>query len=213
MSLPRRPRAAVFDLDGTLIDSEALVREGYFAAADKFALNFTDADFLSLVGLHRDDNDARLMHIFGADYPLEPFYETVRAHIGDRAAALKPGALELMDALDAAGAPFALATSSNRPWVERHFAAHNLTHRFRAVMARGDYANAKPHPEPYLNAAAALGFAPHDTLALEDSHAGVRSAHAAGLMTVMVPDLLAPDDDMRAKAIVVASLHEILPWL
>lgn len=213
MSLPRRPLGVVFDLDGTLIDSEALVREAHFAACAAMGYEMSDAQFLALVGLHREANDIQLRRYYGDDFPLERFIETTRAHVGERVAPLKPGALALMDALEALGAPFALATSSRRPWVERHFAAHKLDSRFRAVITRQDVVNGKPDPEPYIKASAALGLAPEDVLALEDSHAGVRSAHGAGCMTVMIPDLLAPDDEMRTKALVAASLADVLALL
>jgi beta-phosphoglucomutase-like phosphatase (HAD superfamily) len=97
--------------------------------------------------------------------------------------------------------------------VDRHFAAHRLTHRFKAVVTRQDVVNGKPDPEPYLKASALLGAAPMDVLAIEDSHPGVRAAHAAGCMTVMAPDLLAADDEMRAKALVVRSLHDVIVLL
>jgi len=201
----------VFDLDGTLIDSEALVREAHFAACAQIGVTMTEAQFLSLVGMHREANDEMLRGYYGADFPLDDFIARTRAHVGDRIAPLKPGATELMDALDELALPYGLATSSRRPWVDKHFAAHKLAERFRAVVTRQDCVEGKPHPEPYLNASRLLGVAPETVLALEDSHAGVRSAHAAGLMTIMVPDLLAPDDEMHAKALyVLASLHDVV---
>lgn len=210
MKLPRKPLAVVFDLDGTLIDSEALVREAHFAACDSMGYTMSDAQFLSLVGLHREANDIQLKRFYGDDFPLKDFIAATRAHVGDRVAPLKPGAIELMDALDEMALPFGLATSSRRPWVDRHFAAYQLADRFRAVVTRLDCVEGKPHPEPYLKASAALGFDPSDVLALEDSHAGVTSAHAAGCMTVMIPDLLPATDDMRTKALHIApSLHEV----
>jgi HAD superfamily hydrolase (TIGR01509 family) len=211
LTLPRKPLAVVFDLDGTLIDSEALVREAHFAACDKLGYAMSDAQFLSLVGLHREANDAQLKGFFGEDFPLEDFIAATRAHVGDRVAPLKDGAVELMDALDEMALPYGLATSSRRPWVDRHFAAHGLSHRFGTIVTRLDCTEGKPHPEPYLRAATALGFEPMQVLALEDSHAGVRSAHAAGCMTVMIPDLLPADEEMRARVLRVAgSLHEIV---
>jgi HAD superfamily hydrolase (TIGR01509 family) len=209
LKLPRKPHAVVFDLDGTLIDSEALVKEAHFAACAELGVTMTDAQFLALVGLHREANDIQLKGYYGEDFPLEAFIAATRAHVGDRVAPLKAGAFELMDALDEMALPFGLATSSRRPWVDKHFAAHRLNERFRAVVTRQDVAEGKPHPEPYLHASKLLGFKTEDVLALEDSHAGVRSAHAAGCMTVMVPDLLAPDDEMRTKALVVTSLADI----
>ncbi|ANP47266.1 HAD family hydrolase [Candidatus Viadribacter manganicus] len=209
MKLPRKPHAVVFDLDGTLIDSEALVKDAHFAACGEIGVTMTEAQFLSLVGMHREANDLQLKSYYGEDFPLERFITLTRAHVGDRVAPLKPGALELMDTLEALELPFGLATSSRRPWVERHFAAHALTPRFRAVVTRQDVVEGKPHPEPYLHASKLLGAAPEMVLALEDSYAGVSSAHAAGCMTVMAPDLLPPTDEMRAKAIVVTSLSEV----
>ncbi|MBI3438311.1 MAG: HAD family phosphatase [Proteobacteria bacterium] len=210
MSLPRKPVAVVFDLDGTLIDSEALVREAYLTTSGQFGVTLSDAQFLSLVGLNRDDNDVQLRGYWGADFPLEDFHTANRAFLLERVAPLKAGATELLDALDELGAPYALATSSGPPWVERHFTAYSLSDRFHAVVTRVDCANGKPHPEPYLKASAALRAAPTDVLALEDSHAGVRSAHAAGCMTIMIPDLLAPNDEMRAKALhVLEDLHTV----
>jgi len=100
---------------------------------------------------------------------------------------------------------------SRPPWVKRHFTAHGLTDRFCAVITREDVLNGKPDPEPYVKAAAILRTAPADVLALEDSYAGVSSAHAAGCMTIMTPDLLTPTDEMRTKAIHIAdSLHDVV---
>jgi HAD superfamily hydrolase (TIGR01509 family) len=214
MSLPRRPLAVVFDLDGTLIDSETVVREALFAACREFGVTMSDAQFLSLVGRHRAANDEALLGFYGADFPLERFNETTRAYVGERVAPLKPGAAELMDVLDELDLPFGLATSSQRSWVDRHFAAHAIAARFRSVVTRLDVVNTKPHPEPFLKAATELGVAPMNALALEDSHTGVRAAHAAGCMTIMAPDLLAPNEEMRAKTVrIVGSLHEVAELL
>lgn len=204
----------VFDLDGTLIDSEALVLEAYMAAADRHGVPFTHAQFLSLVGRHRQYSEARMKEYFGADFPLESFYGTVAEFFGDKSAPLKPGALDLFDRLEALKLPFALATSSGSGWVNKHFLAHNLAQRFKGVVTREDVAHGKPHPEPYLKASTILGHHPHDVLAIEDSPTGVASAHAAGLMTVMAPDLIQPDDETRARTLhVVQSLADIIPLL
>jgi HAD superfamily hydrolase (TIGR01509 family) len=213
LKLPRKPKAVVFDLDGTLIDSEALVKEAHFAACAQMGVAMSEGQFLALVGMHREANDLQLKSYYGDDFPLEDFIGRTRAHIGDRIAPMKVGAVELMDTLDGLALPFGLATSSRRPWVERHFAAHGLANRFRAVVTRQDCVEGKPHPEPYLNASRLLGAGPMDVLALEDSHAGVASAYAAGCMTVMVPDLLAPSDEQRAQALVINSLRDVVTLL
>ncbi len=212
--LPRRPKAVVFDLDGTLIDSEALVHDAYMAAADRHGVPFTNEQFLSLVGRHRQYSEAKMREYFGADFPLDNFYASVSEHVGDKAAPLKPGAVDLFDRLDKLRAPYALATSSGPGWVERHFRAHNLTARFTGIVTRDDVTHGKPHPEPYLKASTILGHHPSEILAIEDSPTGVASAHAAGLMTLMIPDLIQPDDETRARALHVGtSLSDILNLL
>ena len=201
----------VFDLDGTLIDSEALVLEAYMAAADKHGVPFTHDQFLSLVGRHRQHSEMKMREYFGETFPLETFYATVKEFFGDRTAPLKPGVQALLDRLDSLSTPYALATSSGPGWVSKHFAAYDLAQRFRGVVTREDVEHGKPHPEPYLKASTILGFHPHDVLAVEDSPTGVASAHAAGLMTVMVPDLIQPDEYTRAQTVHVGqSLADVL---
>lgn len=214
IALPRAPKAVVFDLDGTLIDSERLVKAAYFAQCEVFGVPFSDEHFLSLVGLHREANDARLLELFGATFPLADFYAGITAHIGDGVADLKPGALELLDMVGMRKLPVGLATSSGPGWVDRHFTAHGLRPRFGAIVTRDDVENRKPHPEPYLRAAALLGVAPAEVLAIEDSPTGIRSASAAGMMGILAPDLITPDDDTRGHALhVVETLHEVIEML
>jgi len=212
--LPRTPKGVVFDLDGTLIDSEALVLDAYMAAADRHGIPFTHEQFLSLVGRHRQHSEMKMREYFGAAFPLEAFYTTVGEFFGDRSAPLKPGVGTLLDRLDASATPYALATSSGPGWVTKHFAAHRLAERFRGVVTRDDVTHGKPHPEPYLKASTMLGQAPGDILAIEDSPTGVASAHAAGLMTIMVPDLIQPDAETLGRVLHVGrSLDDVLALL
>lgn len=91
-----------------------------------------------------------------------------------------------------------------------HLARYKLSDRFHAVVGHGDYENSKPSPDPYLVAAERLAVPASACLALEDSHVGVRSAAAAGMMTIMVPDLVAPTRDISSLCVWVAeSLHDV----
>jgi beta-phosphoglucomutase-like phosphatase (HAD superfamily) len=82
--------------------------------------------------------------------------------------------------------------------------------RFQEIVGHGDYENGKPGPDPFLRAAERLGVEPRLCLALEDSHNGVRSASSAGMMTIMVPDLLEPTDEIRVLCtLIVRDLNEV----
>ena len=133
------------------------------------------------------------------------FHATIKTQL-----CLKPGAVELLDVLDHAGLPRAIATSSRHEDVQRNLAIHGLLDRFPIVIARGDYLRGKPGPDPVLQAAERLGLAPPSCVALEDSHHGVRSASSAGMMTIMVPDLLPPTAEMEGLCVsIVPDLHEV----
>lgn len=212
--LPRQPKAVAFDLDGTLIDSEAFVYDAWFSTAPRFGIELTEAHFLSFVGKHRGATEALMLDYFGKDFPLVDFFTELSASIGDKVAPLRIGVADLLARLDAMKSPYAVVTSSGRPWVERHFNHHDLTRRFAGIITRDDVENRKPHPEPYLKAATLLGHAPQDILAIEDSPTGVASAHASGMMTVMIPDLIQPDDETRTRALHVGTtLEDVLAML
>lgn len=200
--------AVIFDMDGLLFDSERLYAETILAAAGEVGCPMSHDVFLQLVGRSRDINHRFLLEHYGADYPLTALIAAWGRHFQARAAGglpLKPGALALLDLLDELGLPRAIATSSTHATVRRNLERHALTARFHGVVAHGDYANGKPSPDPFLRAAERLGIAPASCLALEDSYNGVRSAAAAGMMTVMVPDLLPATDEMRGLCTHVAA--------
>jgi HAD superfamily hydrolase (TIGR01509 family) len=213
MVFPRPIAAVVFDMDGLLIDTESLWREGMMEEARAMGLDLPLAAFKRMVGAPGTLTRQILFEQFGGDFDAEAyldgaarrFYEML-----DFETLLKAGVVELLDVLDELGLPKAIATSSPHEAVQRHLGPMGLIERFQAVIARSDYVNGKPAPDPFLTAAAALGVAPELCLALEDSHNGVRAAHAAGMMTVMVPDLLEPTEEMHDKCVHVAeSLHAV----
>jgi HAD superfamily hydrolase (TIGR01509 family) len=213
MRLPCRPSAVIFDMDGLLFDTEALWQDALLAAAAEAGRDIPDAVYAGSIGVRRSQCGGLFRSHFGEDFRFEDFHADWRRHfwlIADNKLALKPGAPELLDVLDQLRLPRAVATSSSRQTVERHLTAHGLTHRFDQMVCRGDYEHGKPAPDPFLKAAERLGVEPRLCLALEDSHIGVRSASAAGMMTVMVPDLLEASEDIRRLCVlVVPDLHDV----
>jgi HAD superfamily hydrolase (TIGR01509 family) len=210
-------RAVVFDMDGLLVDTEQVVFAAMCAAAEGLGTEMPFELFKRLVGLPGGASDLIVREHFGEGFDMAAWRERVGGHFQAIAAggvALKAGVVELLDLLDAKGLPRAIATSSTRAAVQHSLGGHGLIGRFDAVVSRELQTRHKPHPDPFLKAAEALGAEPADCLALEDSHNGVRAAAAAGMMTVMVPDLLDPTEEMLALALHIArDLHEVREML
>jgi len=213
MSLPRAVHAVVFDMDGLLVDTETVSREVMTLAARQMGYELPHDVFIRMVGLSFASSGRLLEEHFGPGFDVPAFQaESTRLYraAGELGVALKDGVVELLDFLDRLGLPRAIATSSHHQDVDRNLGHHGLRQRFHAVVAGGDYVRSKPFPDPFLKAAEVLRVAPDHCLALEDSHNGVRAAHAAGMMAVMVPDLLEPNEEMQTLCVrIIDSLHEV----
>jgi HAD superfamily hydrolase (TIGR01509 family) len=213
MGLPRMPQGVVFDMDGLIFDTETTYRDALMATAADLGHRLPEDFFFALIGLP-SEVALPLWHAeFGPDIDIDAFLAEARRRFHARVEAgdlLKPGVVELLDTIGSLSIPHAIATSSKRDTVEHHLAAHGLTNRFPVIVAHGDYARGKPNPDPFLLAAERLHLPPEACIALEDSHNGVRAAASAGMMTVMVPDLLEATDEIRKLCVHVArDLHEI----
>jgi len=213
MALPRPVKAVVFDMDGLLLDSEIVYCEALAATAAELGTELPDHVIKRMIGHTWPGSAAVLRDHFGEAFDtdrlrersVELFYEVAEAGI-----ALKAGVVEILDLLDARGLPRGVVTSSRRKEAEHHLGQHGLLARFDFILANGEYPAPKPDPAPYRAAAERLGLDPADVLALEDSHNGVRAAAGAGMMTIMVPDLLHPTEEMRQLCQhIAADLHEV----
>ena len=210
-------RAVICDMDGLLLDTEAAHRDTMRETAAELGYELSDALFLRTVGVHRAGNRETLREGLGEDFPLEQFYEGSDARFHRLLAAgapLRPGLFALLDTLDRLGLQRAVVTSTASPWAQERLRAAGIFERFDVVVTLSDVSRPKPAPEPYLRAVALLGLAPGDCLALEDSHNGVRAAAAAGLRTIMVPDLLPPIEETdRLTIATMASLADVAALL
>lgn len=190
----------MFDMDGLLFDTEKLYGQAILTAAHELGVEMSMEVFHTFVGTPWVANRRRMLEAYGEAYPAEELRVAWMEHFKVLVAnglELKPGVEALLDLLDELEMPRAIATSSSHGTVAHHLGAHGLTDRFHHVVASGDYANSKPAPDPFLRAAERLKVDPRHCLALEDSLNGVRSASSAGMMTVMVPDLIQPTEEIR----------------
>ncbi len=197
----------LWDLDGTMIDSEAIWWE---VERELFAENggiWTQELAESLVGHNLRDSARHLIALFDRN-DLDPDElvadMVVRVERHFRAGVTwQPGVLRLLTDLSDAGIPMAIVTASYRILVEA-LLTHLPDANFKAIVSGDDVLRGKPDPEPYLNAAAALGVDPRECLAIEDSLAGATSAQSAGCYVLAVPHVVSPPP--AARRTVVASL-------
>jgi HAD superfamily hydrolase (TIGR01509 family) len=204
--------AVVFDMDGLLIDSEAVYIVAMQEAARALRRDMPLALCHAMAGVPGHERYLMAQTHFGADLDIAALREHFSANVRRLLAEsipLKPGAVELLDFLDEAGLPRAVASSALRATIESHLGRAGLLPRLTAYAGRDDVARPKPAPDVYLEAARRLGVAPGRCVAFEDSSIGLAAAHAAGMQAIIVPDLMAPTTEARAQSVaVLADLHE-----
>jgi HAD superfamily hydrolase (TIGR01509 family) len=209
--------AVLLDMDGTLLDTEPSYVSAFTAALDAFGYPDATAMCHALIGIPGAECEALLRARYGENFPFADVIAAfaVRSdELFQEGLPLKPGTIELLDALREAGCPFAIVTSTSRRTAERHLTFGGIRARFDTLVTCDDVARGKPSPDIYLLAAARLGVRPQACVAIEDSNPGIAAAYAAETIPLMVPDIVQPTDETRAKcAAVLPDLHAVLALL
>lgn len=183
----RVPAAVLWDMDGTLVDTEPIWQRSQVELTARYDAPWTHEDGMSLVGSGLE-RSGEILRERGVAMSVEDIVEWMTSYVVERMAARvpwRPGARELVEELHDRGIPTALVTMSRRRMALVTAGAIGAR-GFRVVVAGDDVEHAKPHPEAYRTAAAALGVDPRHCIAIEDSPTGVTSAAASGAVTVGV---------------------------
>jgi HAD superfamily hydrolase (TIGR01509 family) len=208
-SAPARPAAVLFDMDGTLVDTEHLWWLAVADIADGLGYRLTDDDLPDVLGRPVAHTAGHLHRITGAAAPEARIAHDLDAAFATRVAddiRPRPGALRLLAELRDAAVPTALVTASPRRIVD--LVLRTLGEEwFTLTVAAEDTARSKPDPAPYLAATARLGVPPRDCVAVEDSPLGLSSALAAGCNAVAVPSTV--PITREPGVLVVGSLEEV----
>lgn len=211
-------QGVLFDMDGVLFDTERLASEADVEVGDAMGYPMPQSLINQLIGANSALVKSILMGHFGAAFPYDEYVQRVRAAMDARIEAdglpIKPGAETALKWLQAQNIPAAVASSSRVETVKSHLARSGFAQYFTAVIGGDMVQNSKPAPDIFIAAAKALGLAPAQCIAVEDSHNGIRSAAAAGCHTVMIPDSLPDTEEMRALAkAVLPSLLDLPPYV
>lgn len=199
-------RAVIFDMDGTLYDTEVVYGMAWTDAG------LTHEQYLQMIGRSQNVNDAKL-----AEWGMDPVSVRSKRNafitqwLGQHGLPVKSGAEKTLQWLKKQGIPAAVATSSPLTVAEKYLVASGFTAYFDKVLSGYMLEHSKPDPDIFLMAAEELGYDPSECMVVEDSYNGVRAGHSAGMLTVMIPDQIPADEEMHALADAVLDSLEQLP--
>ena len=189
----------VFDMDGVLFDTESLYNTSFRLVAKEMHIDEIEKLIKECVGLNH--NDMRLY--VEANYPSVPFETFMKKGmiifngLLEEGIPLKEGTKEILSYLSNTDLKIGLASSSTYKIVMHNLVQSGLTSCFRVVIGGDMVTHSKPKPDIYLKACKELGIEPQHSIAVEDSINGIKSAYAAGLKTVMIPDQTPPTDEIK----------------
>lgn len=192
-------KAVVFDMDGVLFDTERLCLDSWYVVAERYGLQNIREVACTCIGRTAPDTKAILSAAY-PDHDMNVLNDERRmiekAMIAENGLPCKPGAREILETLRVHGVPLALASSTRLVTVEQNLKSAGFYELFDVVIGGDLIERSKPAPDIYLEACRQLGQQPELCAAVEDSFNGIRSAKSAGMVTVMVPDILQPDEEL-----------------
>lgn len=208
--------AVIFDMDGLMLDTERLFIESWDWAGEQLGVGpFGHLGYQTL-GMTSESERIAIDEAFGGRITLEQVNvlrkEYFRNYFAEHGIPVKPGLFELLKWLKEQGIRTSVATSTPAESALSELKEAGILPYFDEAVCGDMIARSKPAPDIFLAAAAKLGIAPENCMVLEDSLNGIRAAFAAGMTSVMVPDLVQPDDEIRGKySYCVESLHDVRP--
>lgn len=208
--------AIIFDLDGTLVDSERISQGIWNRFLNPLGCHLDDVAYGRLIGLHADHSQALVRQMFDIAWPAERMRRALQAGWEEAWRAgmpPMPGLPALQTALRARGVRWGVATSSERLYAEGVLTQLGLREACSAIAGGDEVAQAKPAPDVYLLAAQRLGVAPQACLAVEDSAPGCQSAARAGMTVAAIPHPQADSADFPCAAYFYPSLRELADQL
>ncbi len=189
-------KAAIFDMDGLLIDSERIIMQACIQAAQQVGITYTQAQYVALIGRAAPDSTHIMTEQLGDSTRFNQVMEGLDAQMVtiNNTFPLKIGAQQLLEHYREKNIICSVASSSSKQHIAHRLSQVGLSGYFQQITSGQEVALGKPKPDIYLLALKKLGLTAEECIAFEDSEMGARSAIAAGLKVVVVPDLQQPSD-------------------
>ncbi|WP_309400166.1 HAD family hydrolase [Cerasicoccus maritimus] len=208
-------RGVIFDMDGLLLDTERIFKKAYQRSANQHGIVLQDDVYDQMIGLRSDASQRVLREALGPSAPSAAIIEGARHYyymqIEEEGIPLRPGVLEMFDYIESLGFPMTVATSTHHELAMIKLRVVGLLDRVVGIVSGDQVAKGKPEPDIYQAAAKLIGVEPEHCLALEDSPPGVIAARKANCVTIMIPDLQAPNAVTRSMAnFIYESLHDVV---
>lgn len=207
----------IFDMDGLLFDTELVYYESTQKVADEMGIPYTKELYMDFIGVSDEEVKEHYHQIYQehGEETVNEFirraYEETYQVFASGAVSLKEGVLELLDYLDKAEIPRVVASSNVRTAIELLLTKAGIQDRFSGIISAEDVIRAKPDPEIFNKAVALLATQPEKTLVLEDSKHGISAAKDAGIPVIMIPDLIEPTPEIKAKTLEVFDTLKKVP--
>lgn len=210
--------AVIFDMDGVIFDSERCVVECWKEIADKYGIPDIEKACIECTGINTALTRQKMKERYGEDFPYDSYRAEESAlfqsRYGDGRLPVKPGVKKLLEALRQKNKKIAIASSTREYMVRKELTEAGFIQYFDALVCGDMVENSKPDPEIFTKACEALNVTPYKAYGIEDSHNGIRACKAAGLHTIMVPDLLPVTEEMELLSeIILPSLLAVKEYL
>ncbi|MDP3087945.1 MAG: HAD family phosphatase [Methylotenera sp.] len=192
-------KAAIFDMDGLLIDSERIIMQACIIAAKRVGITYTQAEYVELIGRAGTDSTRIMVEQLGSVQNFNQVMQGLDAQLTEHSHTfpLKNGVLTLLKHYQSNNVICSVASSSPIHHISHRLSQVDVFDYFSHITSGLEVTRGKPNPDIYLLAIKKLGISPDDCIAFEDSENGARAAIAAGLKVVVVPDLKEPSDYVR----------------
>ncbi len=212
------PELIIFDMDGTMFDTEQISKESWMRASNEFGYDLTEGLFNITIGINLQDTRKIFMDHFGDQYPIDAIYKRriiiSEEIIKEKGVPVKSGLSDLLDYLETKTIKKAVATSTNRNRAHDLLKRAGVIDAFDFIICGDQVTRSKPDPEIFQKAASHLACHAEKTMVIEDSQAGIEAAARAGMIPLMVPDILEPDETTKKRVYkLVNNLAEVIEVL